>query len=172
MLDGRIIIMSKFPRLFSAVIALIAVLFTSLPALAELHGTYLVVQNRAAGGHFCLDASLDDDIEGRAVYIYACHGRYNQRWTFTEGIDNASAVVGLEGRCLDIRGRQIRDNTPVQLYRCHYGANQQFRALPSGQIRELQSGKCLTVGNNPGDRRPVYIDDCDGSPGQFWSIHH
>lgn len=139
------------------------------PAAAEVHGNHFMVRS-ALDRSYCIDASLDKAQEGRGVYIYKCHGRDNQRWTFTDGANGDSAIVGLEGRCLDIRGRSVKDNTPAQLWRCHYGANQQFQVTPKGQIRELQSGKCLTIDNRPGNRKPVFIDECDGNKAQLWVL--
>ncbi len=143
----------------------------SYPVGAEtrVHGNHFLIRS-AEDNSYCIDASLDQGAEGHKAYIYKCHGRYNQRWTFTDGLDNDSALVGFDGRCLDIRGRQVKDNTPLILYPCHYGANQQFQVTARGQIREKQSGKCLTIGSTPGDRKPVFIDDCDGNPAQLWKI--
>jgi len=141
----------------------------SSPSLAEVHGVNLLIKSKY-NSQYCVDASLDRKQEGREVYIYKCHGRENQRWTFTDGTDGASAVVGIQGLCLDIRGRSVKDNTPVQLWRCHYGANQQFKVTSLGQIREVQSGKCLTIGKVVGDRKPVFIDECDGNRKQLWVV--
>jgi len=139
------------------------------PAAAEIHGNHFMIRS-ALNNQYCIDASLDKKEEGREIYLYKCHGRENQRWTFTDGVDGTSAIVGEEGRCLDIRGRSVKDNTPAQLWRCHYGDNQRFKVTSIGQIREVQSGKCLTIGNRVGDRKPVFIDDCDGSKAQLWKI--
>jgi len=154
----------------SVMIGIIYVSMTmaSFPTIAAVHGVNFIVRS-ALNTQYCLDASLDKKEEGREVYIYKCHGRENQRWTFTDGADNASAVVGLFGLCLDIRGHSVRDNTPVQLWRCHYGANQQFKVTSTGQIREVQSGKCLTI-SKPGDRQPVFIDDCNSSKNERWVV--
>ena len=149
----------------------LGMLAASNPTLAEVHGVNFLVRSKA-NSQYCFDASLDKKVEGREVYLYKCHGRENQRWTFTDGVDNASAVVGLFGLCLDIRGRSVGDNTPVQLWRCHYGANQQFKVTPSGQIREVQSGKCLTI-KKVGDRQPIFIDECKvNDKKQQWSLNH
>ncbi|MEH1854268.1 MAG: RICIN domain-containing protein [Nostoc sp.] len=161
-------------KLASSSIALGVLFFStvtaSYPSIAFEHGVNFTVRSKL-NNQYCLDASLDKNQEGREVYIYKCHGRENQRWTFTDGADNSSAVVGLFGLCLDIRGRSVRDNTPVQLWRCHYGANQQFQVTSVGQIRELQSGKCLTI-SKPGDRQPVFIDDCEKKDlHQLWLLH-
>src|SRR5260370_30905383 len=77
----------------------------------QVHGVNFMVKT-VLDESFCLDASLDRGQEGREVYIYKCHGRENQRWTFTDGADGASAIIGHLGMCLDIRGRKTRDGTP------------------------------------------------------------
>lgn len=161
-------------KLASSSIALGVVFFgtvtASYPSIAFEHGVNFTVKSKF-NSEYCLDASEDKHHEGREVYIFRCHGRQNQRWTFTDGADNSSAVIGLFGLCLDIRGRTVRDNTPVQLWRCYYGSNQQFTVTSLGQIRELQSGKCLTI-SKPGDRQPVFIDECNNNDRhQQWVLH-
>jgi len=157
---------------WSCISACVLLIGISAPASATQPaqlGPNLLVQSRSAPA-YCMDASLDRTEEGHEAYIFRCHGHYNQRWTFTDGADGSSAVVAFDGRCVDIRGRKVNDATPVQLWRCHYGANQQFEVTPLGQIREKQSGKCLTIGKAAADRRPVYIDECDGNPAQLWNV--
>ncbi|WP_158914552.1 RICIN domain-containing protein [Caulobacter sp. S45] len=59
------------------------------------------------------------------------------------------------GLCLDVRGRSSRaDGTPVQLWQCHFGANQRFALSPDGRIHEVSSGKCL-IASAPKDGAPV-----------------
>lgn len=110
---------------------------------------------------FCIGANADTATEGRTVFIQKCTGAETQRWTFTDGADGSSVIVGSQGMCLDIRNHRSGDGTPIQLWRCHYGNNQRFRVTPTGRIREVQSGKCLTIGKTVADRAAVFIDECD-----------
>ena len=109
---------------------------------------------------YCFDASLDPAKQGHVVYLFKCHGRENQRWTLARNEDGTTSIIGLEGKCLDVKGARVKDETPLQLFPCHYRANQRFNLTPSGRIKEVQSGKCLTV-SGAGDRKALFIDECD-----------
>jgi hypothetical protein len=127
---------------------------------AKIHGVNFMMK-ALIDETFCVSANTDTATEGRSVFLAKCTGAENQRWTYTDGSDGSSVVVGHLGMCLDIRNRRSGDNTPVQIWRCHYGNNQRFRVTPSGHIKEVQSGKCLTVSKTPADHGAVYIDECD-----------
>ena len=131
-------------------------------------GTHLTIHNELGDDHLCMDASLDHGIhDGDPVYIYRCHGRENQRWTVTQSIHGESALVGVDGFCLDVSGAEKHDGTPVQLYQCHFGSNQRFVVQQEGHIKEVGSGKCLASRGNK-DRSPVVIEDCHDTPNQIW----
>jgi hypothetical protein len=49
------------------------------------------------------------------------------------------------GLCLDIPNATNANNTTVQLYPCHSGANQQWTITPSGQIKSANGGRCLSA---------------------------
>jgi hypothetical protein len=140
-----------------------------LVAVAYPYGTNMTIRSVAGGDQYCLDASLDHrEKDGDPVYVFKCHGRENQRWAVTHDTNGESAVVGLGGYCLDVRGEHSRANgTPVELWECHYGKNQRFRVLPTGEIKEVESGKCL-MALKEGDRAPVVLDTCQNSPLEKW----
>lgn len=72
--------------------------------------------------------------------------------------------------CVRFRGSQATGNgTPVQLWQCHYGKNQRFNVLPTGQIKEVESGKCL-IAKAANDRAPVVLDNCVNSPMEKWNV--
>ncbi|WP_242331670.1 RICIN domain-containing protein [Streptomyces formicae] len=48
----------------------------------------------------------------------------------------------ISGLCLDIEGGGTAAGTPVEVYDCHGGANQQWR-YQSGTLRNPASGRCL-----------------------------
>jgi hypothetical protein len=127
-------------------------------------GNWFLVKSGDEG--FCLDASLDKNAKGHEVYIYRCHGKFNQRWTLLDNADHTVSLVGFDGRCLDISGRRSGDGTPLQLWPCHLGDNQKF-IRKNGALVEKHSGKCLTTafGKN---RSPVYLDECSGRREQAW----
>jgi hypothetical protein len=130
----------------------------------DFGGWFLV--KSADNGDFCLDASLDQGARGREVYIFKCHGRFNQRWTLTNNNDHTVSIVGFDGRCLDISGGRVGDGTPLQLYPCHLGPNQKFERR-GGTLVDKHSGKCLTTAFGK-DRNAVYLDECTGRREQQW----
>ncbi len=126
---------------------------------------------QGSNNQYCMDASLDQrEKDGDKVYLFKCTGRENQRWAVTHDTNGQSALVGLGGYCLDVRGSQATGSgTPVQLWQCHYGKNQRFNVLPTGQIKEVESGKCL-IAKSAGDRAPVVLDNCMNSPMEKWNV--
>jgi hypothetical protein len=131
------------------------------------YGSWFLIKS-ADHGDFCMDASLDAGGRGHEVYIFKCHGRYNQRWVLTQNADHTVSVVAFDGRCLDVTGGRTGDRTPLQLYPCHLGPNQKFERR-DGMLIEKQSGKCLTTLWGGADRNPIFIDDCTGKRDQRWA---
>ena len=129
-------------------------------------GNWFLVKSKDHGD-FCMDASQDEGKRGREVYIYKCHGKFNQRWTITQNEDHTVSIVGFDGRCIDVRGAKAGDGTPLIMYPCHLGANQKFERR-EGMLVEKQSGKCLTTSWGK-DRNAIYIDDCSGRREQHWA---
>ena len=131
-------------------------------------GTNFTIHNELGHDHFCMDASRDNGVrDGDPVYVYRCHGRENQRWTVTQSVGGQSAIVGMNGFCLDVRRASRAAGTPVQLYQCHFGGNQKFIVQQEGHIKEVGSGKCLaSLGKD--DRAPIVLDFCQESRNQIW----
>jgi len=92
---------------------------------------------------FCVEAN-GPTATTPAVRLALCTGRVEQRWTFTDGADGSSVVVGKDGMCWDV-DNSARDPKPLEVSTCTYRANQGFTVTPAGLIEELQSGDCLTV---------------------------
>ena len=109
------------------------------------YGTNVLLKLKGSNDQFCMDASLDQrEKDGNKVYVFKCTGRENQRWAVTHDTNGQSLLIGLGGYCLDVRGsRSTATGTPVELWQCHYGKNQRFNVLPTGEIKEVESGKCL-----------------------------
>ncbi|WP_211461793.1 RICIN domain-containing protein [Collimonas silvisoli] len=131
-------------------------------------GTHLMIRNELGGDQLCMDADRDHGIgDGSPVFVYRCHGRENQRWTVTQSVGGQSALVGVDGYCLDVRGASRQAGAPAELYQCHFGKNQRFVVQQEGHIKEVGSGKCLaSVGTR--DRSPIVLDYCQNSPNQIW----
>ena len=77
------------------------------------------------------------------------------------------ALVGLDGKCLDVEADNPAAGTPVNIYRCHGGENQRWRLdLTSAPQRIVGLGdKCLI----PGPDNRMVIGEC-GSLGDLWQL--
>ena len=84
----------------------------------------------------------------------------------TAGGTGSGPVVGLAGKCLDIRGGATADGTQAQLYTCNGTAAQTWTR--NGQtLRAL--GKCLDVsGGGSADGTKIQLWTCNGSGAQNW----
>ena len=82
-----------------------------------------------------------------------------------------SGRIVFNGRCLDASGARTGNGTPVTVWRCHGGANQQWRRQADGAIVGVQSGRCLDVDaalTSAGAR--VQLWDCHGGSNQRWAL--
>jgi type 1 glutamine amidotransferase len=77
------------------------------------------------------------------------------------------AVVGLGGKCLDVRGGGTADGTQMQILTCNSGPAQTFTR--TGQtLRAL--GKCLDVsGAGTADGTKIQLWTCNGTGAQNWA---
>jgi hypothetical protein len=66
--------------------------------------------------------------DGIRLTIHNELGGENQRWAVTQSVESQSAILGVDGYCLDVRGASRQAGAPVQLYQCHFGSNQKFVA--------------------------------------------
>jgi alpha-galactosidase len=72
------------------------------------------------------------------------------------------------GRCLDVNQASSANGTPMLIWDCHNGANQQYTR--SGQALQVM-GKCLDVPNNALAGTRVQIWDCTGGTNQRWTFN-
>ncbi|MEV4923821.1 CAP domain-containing protein [Streptomyces roseoverticillatus] len=84
----------------------------------------------------------------------------------------AGPLVGLAGKCLDVRGGVRDSGTPVQLFGCNGTESQTWMYVEQpGEIGATMSafGKCLDVASSgTADGTPVQLWDCNGSGAQKW----
>jgi chitinase len=76
-------------------------------------------------------------------------------------------VTGYQGLCLDVRGANSADGTPVQVYTCNGTNAQTWSLTSSNQLQAL--GKCLDVtaaGTANGTKVQLYT--CNGTGAQVW----
>jgi len=92
---------------------------------------------------FCMEAN-GPGATTPAVQLARCTGRVEQRWTFTDGSNGSSVVVGKGGMCWDM-DHGVKGTKPLQVSTCTYRGNQRFTVTPAGLLTEVQSAECLTV---------------------------
>ncbi len=59
--------------------------------------------------------------------------------------NSGAAVIGLAGKCMDVKGGQLNDGAEVILWSCHGGVNQKW--FKQGDQIQTVNGKCLDVKN-------------------------
>lgn len=124
-----------------------------------------------SNGNLCFDVRGDKAAASQEVWLYPCTGKENQRWAFVDQPNNSSNITGLGGLCLDVQGAQTAEGTPINIYPCGAAKpNQRYRHFENGQIREVQSGMCLTVGAVAADQQ-LRLGTCvEGNQGQVWTL--
>ena len=91
-------------------------------------------------------------------------------WSGIPSTPSPAELVGAQsGRCLDDPASNTTNGTPLDLWDCHAGTNQEF-TYEWGTLRVL--GKCLDIYN---DQRStgtkVELWDCNGGGNQQWSLN-
>ncbi|MFE2111175.1 ricin-type beta-trefoil lectin domain protein [Kitasatospora sp. NPDC059463] len=93
------------------------------------------------------------------------------------GTANAANTAGTisvfsNSKCMDVRGGDSGNGTPVQIYTCNGTASQWWTGTdkPDGTGITLSAlGKCLDVASSgTTDGTPVQLWDCNGSDAQRW----
>lgn len=121
----------------------------------------------------CLDVKGDKAAAGTEVFLFSCHGKPNQRWSFVDQPQppNAVNVQGLGGLCLDVANNSTADGTPINLFPCGpEKPNQTFRLFQDGQLRELHSDRCLTVGQAAEGQQLTLASCAEGNMNQVWTM--
>jgi hypothetical protein len=120
----------------------------------------------------CLDAKGGRPVVRGEVWLYDCHGRDNQRWSFVDMANGGSTIQGIGGLCLDAVDLPThKEDTHVQLYPCAEDqVGETFRVYADGRIHEVFSNRCLTVAGAD-SATPVTLTQCDvNDSGQIWLI--
>ncbi|MFI6316712.1 ThuA domain-containing protein [Nonomuraea sp. NPDC050556] len=88
-------------------------------------------------------------------------------FTFVAGGGSGGSIVGLGGKCLDVRGGASADGTVVQIYGCN-GSPAQTWSRTGQTFRAL--GKCLDVsGAGTADGTKIQLWTCNNSGAQNWA---
>ena len=89
---------------------------------------------------------------------------------FFSGNASAAEIVGIGGTCLDVTQSNAADGTPIIIWPCHGGKNQQWK-LEDGQIVGLAE-KCLDVAQgDTADGAKIILWRCHGGRNQRWTIY-
>ena len=76
-------------------------------------------------------------------------------------------ITGIASKCVDVRGSNSADGTPVQLYTCNGTAAQVWTVAADQTLRAF--GKCLDVkGAGTANGTPVQLYTCNGTGAQTW----
>ncbi|MDX3778227.1 ThuA domain-containing protein [Streptomyces europaeiscabiei] len=121
--------------------------FTNTDPARSLAG-HVGIQNHGTG----------DDVSFRNVRIKELGGGPP-----TPGV---GPIVGLAGKCLDVRDGGSADGTAVQISSCTGSAGKRWTVAPGSTVKAL--GKCLDVTGN-GSR--VQLWSCNGGANQNWQAY-
>ncbi|MFY1585344.1 PQQ-dependent sugar dehydrogenase [Micromonospora sp. WMMD734] len=91
-------------------------------------------------------------------------------FTFVTGGTTAGTgpIVGLGGKCLDVRNAATADGTQIQIYTCNGTAAQTWSVTPNSTVKAL--GKCLDIsGGGTADGTKIQLWTCNGTAAQNWS---
>jgi type 1 glutamine amidotransferase len=84
------------------------------------------------------------------------------------GTGGTGPIVGLGGKCLDVRSSGTADGTQIQIYTCNGTGAQTWTVTPNGPVKAL--GKCLDVsGGGSADGTKIQLWTCNGTGAQVWS---
>jgi hypothetical protein len=77
-------------------------------------------------------------------------------------------IVGVHsGKCVDVKGANTKDGTPIQLYTCNGTAAQSWKLYPDGTLRAL--GKCMDVQYaRTANGSLLGLNTCHGAGNQQW----
>ncbi|MEO6082395.1 MAG: serine/threonine protein kinase [Umezawaea sp.] len=79
-------------------------------------------------------------------------------------------INGVANKCLDVPDKATANGTPVTIFVCNGGSNQQWTATAAGELR-VYGTKCLDAqlaSTQPGTI--VMIHDCHGGANQQWTV--
>jgi beta-glucanase (GH16 family) len=111
-----------------------------------------------------LDVTDNVNASGTTLQLWDCWGGPNQQWA----VDGAR-IVGLGGKCLDVRFSGTDNGTPAQIWDCNGTAAQQWEIRSVGSGRPPPTDPPLPAGSPqptgvPGDWKLLFADEFDRGP--------
>jgi hypothetical protein len=84
------------------------------------------------------------------------------------GTGTTGPITGYDGLCVDVRGANSANSTPVQVYTCNGTNAQQWTVVTAGSLLQAL-GKCLDiVGGGTANGTLVDLYTCNGTGAQVW----
>ena len=120
----------------------------------------LTLDGRLKSNYYNRCLGVTSSANGTPVKSMSCTD-YRTKWR----LENVE-IRGYGGKCLDLRGGNTADGTPVQTWECLGNSNQKWSYTTSGEIKfgSLSSNKCLTVANgSTANGAKLIIKTCDAS---------
>jgi hypothetical protein len=135
----------------------------------------------SAGTNLSLDVKDRRDEDGKIIQIWAFTGSggSNQKWRFESRGNGFYAIrtAMSSKRCLDVKGNSQDNGRNLQIWKCHFDANQQFRVVDMGGGRVVivarHSGKVFDVKGGVKEIKNgtiVQQYDVHGQRNQLWDI--
>lgn len=122
----------------------------------QVHGVGFMLKT-VVDETFCVETDVATSTTPN-VYLAPCTGRANQRWTFTDGEDGSSVVVGDRGFCLKAERGWKPEMLGIET--CDYRADQRFEVTPAGLIMERHSDNCLTGSSPILPGAAIFVEEC------------
>jgi len=145
---------------------------------AQYGGTAAIT---STGGK-CIGIQSNSSSTAAKMQLETCNGASGQKWTTVyrdagahggskKTLHLVNSAVAPEGRCIDVYGYAITDESTVDPYYCQWNANQEWVRQTDGSLLSPYSGKCLsTAGKSSADGAQIVIATCDGSAAQRWTV--
>jgi hypothetical protein len=117
----------------------------------------------------CVDDWLSRTVNFNKIDDYTCNGTNAQKWLIDPAVaTHAGGAISLAvlGGCMDVRLSGGANGTPIGRYTCNGTGAQLWSAYVHSQLRNPESGKCLTaVGYGTRGVQDV-LSTCKGNPNQ------
>jgi hypothetical protein len=144
------------------------------PVVVGDNYTYTNVPGPIVGyGARCADDWLSRTTDFNKIDIYTCNGTSAQNWTVAPGVfTHAGGTISLTtlGGCMDVRLSGGANGTLINRYHCNGTGAQLWSAYVHSQLRNPESGKCLTDKGYAINGVQLILSTCKGNPNQRWLL--
>lgn len=126
----------------------------------------------------CMDVLGSSTANKTPIVVFDCTGNENQAWRFRYRIiggppvGQAGDLVGLGDNCFDVTGSDTEDGTPLIMFRCTGGNNQEWTFESVGGALRLRglADKCAVPGGPlTGSFEQLVLGDCSDA-GATWNV--